>query len=84
MATIRRQRPPSRLLGDRVDVDDWLSRLAKIPDLRWDKVVELRDAIRRDRYDEADRLGAVIRVVRREVQALCDGPADEPDMDSEE
>jgi hypothetical protein len=59
----------------------WKSRLADLPDLRWDKVASVRRALGRGRYEVASRLDRILPELHNEVGVLCRrelGPAEGP------
>ena len=53
------------------ELEFWKQRLHDIPDLRWDKVVSIRKAIHRDRYDSGQRINGTLAMLGNEVGVLC-------------
>jgi len=64
------QAAPSRRLNQ-TELESWKKRLNDMPDLRWDKVVSIRKAIHRDRYDSGQRINGMLAMLANEVGVLC-------------
>jgi hypothetical protein len=61
---------PARQI-DPPELEFWKRRLDDIPDLRWDKVVSIRKAICRDRYDTNEGIEGMLAMLGNEVGVLC-------------
>ncbi len=61
---------PARRI-DPAELAFWRRRLDEIPELRWDKVVSIRKAIGRDRYDTSQGIEGILAILGNEVGVLC-------------
>jgi hypothetical protein len=64
-----------------VDIAFWRQRVKDLPDLRWDKVTDLRNAIRANQYQIDHHLDEVLKRIEDEVSALCAEEVDGVDLD---
>jgi anti-sigma28 factor (negative regulator of flagellin synthesis) len=53
------------------DLEAWKERLKDIPDLRWERVLELRAAIDNGEYDVDARVNDLLSRVENDVGVLC-------------
>ena len=56
---------------DTIDLSSWKQRLRDLPDLRWDKVIAIRDALRDQQYETETRVDHLISLMANEVGVLC-------------
>lgn len=56
---------------DAVDLSSWKQRLRDLPDLRWDKVVAIRDALRNQQYEVETRVDHLISLMANDIGVLC-------------
>ncbi|UCG15279.1 MAG: hypothetical protein JSV19_08265 [Phycisphaerales bacterium] len=56
---------------DAIDLSSWKQRLRDLPDLRWDKVVAIRDALRNRQYEVETRVDRLICLMANEIGVLC-------------
>jgi len=56
---------------DTIDLSSWKQRLRDLPDLRWDKVIAIRDALRNQQYETETRVDHLISLMANEVGVLC-------------
>ncbi len=61
--TSRRDRAPAEL-------PDWLEKAKNLPDIRWDKVARIREALQTGRYDVEARLHDLLADLPDELAAL--------------
>lgn len=69
--------PKSRLLHSPLGcrgLTHWKQALRDAPDLRWEKVQRVRDAIRRDAYDDERIIDRLIDRFEDEVGVFCRDP----------
>lgn len=64
------ERPTARDDADS-DLATWKKRLADLPDLRWDKVAAVRQAMREGRYEVGLRLDQILPELHNDVGVLC-------------
>ena len=67
---------------DEIDLSSWKQRLRDLPDLRWDKVVAIRNALRNREYEPETQVDRLVNLVANEVGVLCRRENWAPDNDS--
>lgn len=56
---------------DSVDLASWKQRLDDLPDLRWEKIVRIREALRKEGYEVEKRINHLRELVENDVGVLC-------------
>ena len=64
-------RAPGTDPKDEIDLSSWKQRLRDLPDLRWDKVVAIRNALRNRQYEPETQVDRLVSLVANEVGVLC-------------
>jgi hypothetical protein len=70
----RRRKPTATVRRDRAaaEMPDWLDKARALPDIRWDKVARIREALHGDRYNMEARLHDLLADLPDEFVALRD------------
>ena len=58
---------PTRPILDRAERDSWVRQVHQLPNIRVEKVVAVREALRRNRYDNDQILSETIERVERAI-----------------
>jgi len=68
----RRRKPAVTVRRDRTaaEMPDWLEKAKTLPDIRWDKVARIREALHADRYDMEARLHDLLADLPDELAVL--------------